>query len=153
MNPLLATQKNHSVRRFVAIAFVGFFIVAMTVSSRNEKASNTTEQANTTKQANASCVSDWSKCVDVPALANNWKGFTSARVECKMAAEERAKYETKWSWGPFSPDVGKIVNGVVTLVDDEARFQNGYGAMARVKVFCKYDLQSAKVLDVSILER
>jgi hypothetical protein len=49
--------------------------------------------------------------------------------------------------------VGEIENGVITLVDDEVKFQNGFGAWARVRAFCEYDLRAAKVKNAWILER
>jgi hypothetical protein len=103
--------------------------------------------------ATVSCKKDWTQCNGVPDLAKNWKGFTSARRNCQSAAEEQAKYDTKWPWTAFKYYVGEIKDGQLTFVDDEVKYQNGFGAWARVEVHCKYDLQTTKVLNISILER
>ncbi|WP_189539046.1 hypothetical protein [Novosphingobium arvoryzae] len=36
--------------------------------------------------------------------------------------------------------------GVLTMVSDYAKLQNGFGAFTRIKLFCRYDTQAEKVL-------
>jgi hypothetical protein len=41
----------------------------------------------------------------------------------------------------------------VTLIERDAQFQNGFGAMVHSQVICKYDMKEKTVLDVTISER
>ena len=43
-----------------------------------------------------------------------------------------------------------VRTGLATLIEPEAEFQNGYGAMVHSVVTCKYDLNSQQVVDVSV---
>ena len=42
--------------------------------------------------------------------------------------------------------------GVLTMVSDYAKLQNGFGAYTHIKLFCRYDTQSEKVLGYSFLQ-
>src|ERR1700730_4813444 len=48
-----------------------------------------------------SCKTDWTVCTDNSDMANNYSGWSSAKIDCKFAANDQAKYGTpKWpSWG------------------------------------------------------
>jgi hypothetical protein len=102
------------------------------------------------------CRKDWSQCQDNAQLVNNWEGISKVKVECKYEAESRAKYKTEWPWlifGKFYTGKSFITSGIVRIVEDEASFQNGFGAMARVNIECSYDLKTQTVIDVTITER
>jgi len=100
------------------------------------------------------CESDWSKCADNKELINNYDGMSGAKAGCQIAAEKLAKYgDPEWDWSKF----GKYYNGKeyvntgkITIVDNRVKFQNGFGAMKKSTVECRYDLKLEKVLNVDI---
>jgi hypothetical protein len=100
------------------------------------------------------CKSDWSKCRDNSGLVNNYDGITSAKVSCKYAANKHAQYgDPDWNWiifGQFYKGKSYIETGRVLLIEDDVKFQNGFGAMKRTKVTCIYDLKSKQVLSVDV---
>jgi hypothetical protein len=85
-----------------------------------------------------SCRTDWKLCANNSELANNWKGYGLAQYACKRAANDSARYGTpEWpsasrpwptSWlgnfHKFRPGTS-MKNGRITLIEDEAKFQNG----------------------------
>ena len=83
-----------------------------------------------------------------------------ATTDCASGADDYlrsiAKYDFKWD------DVGFLETkfdkfrkqvaapGVLVLVSDKAKLQNGFGAYQHVELLCSYDTQSKKVLSYSI---
>jgi hypothetical protein len=120
---------------------------------------NTSDEA--TKSSNAKpadpCNSDWSKCADNSQMANNFKEWSRGKVACKYAANEKARYGTPvWPWLAFSsfyPGTNYVTSGIAVLIERDAQFQNGFGAMVHSRVECTYDLRAEKVTDVIISER
>jgi hypothetical protein len=89
------------------------------------------------------------------ALNAGFAGIGLGQFRCKDEARRLAKYgEPKFpslvAFGTFLRGDDYIKTGVVTLFEDEAQFQNGFGAMVHSTVKCKYDLNSEKVVNVSI---
>lgn len=105
----------------------------------------------------ASCKTDWALCTDNADLANHYDKLYRATAACKTAAEDRAKYGSpQWPWfafGSFVPGTDAPKTGIVTLVEGDAKFQNGFGAMVRSRVACKVNLRSMTVTDVQIRDR
>jgi hypothetical protein len=102
------------------------------------------------------CRADWHKCEDNSQMANNWNGWSHVKGECKDAANQMAKYgDPKWPWLAFSSFYGgsSYTSGKVTVIEPDAQFQNGFGAMAHVQVVCDYDLNQKTVLNVSLNPR
>ena len=86
-------------------------------------------------------------------MANNYGGWYKVKSACKMQANDMAKYGTpEWPWLAFSSFLpgDDYRTGVVTAVETKAKFQNGFGAMARVEIICRYDLRTGTVLDVTV---
>ena len=100
------------------------------------------------------CKKDWKQCVDNAMLINEYSGMYKVKAACQVEANSRAKYgKPDWSWVPFGTYYkGKryIDTGVVEVVDNTVKFQNGFGAMKRSTVNCKYDLNSNKITALSI---
>jgi hypothetical protein len=49
-----------------------------------------------------SCRSDWTKCVDNEQLVNRYSDWSNIQMECKHAANDRAKYgNPNWPWLSF----------------------------------------------------
>jgi len=107
--------------------------------------------------AKPSCKSDWKLCADNADLMNNFNGITRVTIDCKRAAQKLAKYgDPKFPWlsfGAFFTGNDYVKTGIVTAIEKEAQFQNGFGAWANSAVSCKYDLNANKVLDVSVSQR
>lgn len=101
-----------------------------------------------------SCRTDWKVCASNEEMVNNWSGRIGVQVDCKMAANDFAKYGTpEWPWlalGNFRIGSDYISKGIAIAIEDNARFSNGFGAMAKVKVTCTYDLKNSKVIDIDV---
>ena len=143
--------------KFLLIAFgiVGFIIFAMVTAGKTIQ-----ENERVREQANPTCKSDWSKCKDNSDLAHNWEGFSRAQVDCQNATNDRAKYDTpKYTSGypgyfsSFRDDNSANKTGKMLVIDKDVKMQNGFGAWARTKVYCEYDLRDKKVLNISIDDR
>ena len=106
------------------------------------------------------CKEQWSQCADNEQLANNYKGWSDAQASCKSAADDLAKYGTPdwggWlhmAFGTYLKGTDYVKTGVAVLIDQDVKFQNAFGAMARSEVRCKYDLRTEKILDVKVTPR
>jgi hypothetical protein len=99
------------------------------------------------------CRSDWTKCADNSDMVNNYKGMTVAQDDCMFEATKQAMYGTpEWPWGYHFSHFYRgndFSTGIVTLIEPDAKFQNGFGAMARTRVVCSYDLRNKKTLWVT----
>lgn len=100
------------------------------------------------------CRTDWTKCADNSDLANNFEGWSGIGASCQIAAENQARYGTpKWPMLPFGTFIGGsdyVKKGVAIAIENNAQFQNGFGAMVHAKVTCFYDLNAQSVKDVII---
>jgi hypothetical protein len=100
------------------------------------------------------CKKDWKMCVDNAMLINNFSGMSKVKAACKVKANSRAKYGSPdWSWVSFGTYyVGDryVKSGLVEVVDNTVKFQNGFGAMKKSKVSCVFDLKSDRVTALSI---
>lgn len=103
------------------------------------------------------CQSDWTKCADNADIVNHYSRYSNAQVACKLEANKRARYGTPvWPWLAFSSfRVGSdyVKTGTAILIEPDAQFQNGFGAMVHSRVTCVYDLRAGQVLNVDITER
>lgn len=85
---------------------------------------------------------------------NNFEGISYGQASCKMEAQKLAKYgEPKFPFLPFSSfykGEGYRKSGIVFLIERDAQFQNGFGAMVHSTVTCRYDLDRRQVLEVNI---
>lgn len=109
---------------------------------------------NTKKAKIAACKADWSRCQTQEELISNFRGISQARVSCKMAAVDVAKYGTPdFPWIPFAqfyPRENSTETGKITLIDTDVKFQNGFGAMVKSEAECFYDLENERVINISI---
>lgn len=92
------------------------------------------------------CVSDYKKCSDNEEVVERHKSknHVSISVECLFAAKALARFgEPEFpslSFTRYFPGHDYIERGTATLIEDDARFQNGFGAKEHVAVTCSYDL-------------
>jgi hypothetical protein len=81
-----------------------------------------------------------------------------ANFECQPEVEKLAKFNYEWfdRWheSKFSSYVTKVYTpGVLIIVGDKIKFQNGFGSWQIMEYRCEYDTQNKKVLDVSAQPR
>jgi hypothetical protein len=90
---------------------------------------------------------------------NNFKGYFRVQFDCKEKGNSEARYGTpEWpgffsggAFGSFRRGTDYVTTGIVTAIEPDAQFQNGFGAMVHSTVVCKYDLKSKTVISVDIL--
>jgi hypothetical protein len=105
--------------------------------------------------ANEACKisSDWKSCGDNYGVIGSL-AYGAISVSCERAAEVQAQYNTEWPRLPFrttNNGSDALATGKIVVFEDRAKFQNVFGAMARVSIMCEYDL-NAKTAAVTITE-
>ena len=105
-------------------------------------------------QPKPTCKVDWHSCLDNADMVNNYHDWPTVQTRCKSSAKDSAKYGTPefpwFSFGSFLRGSDYPKTGIVTTIEPDAQFSNGFGAMVHTRVVCKYDLKSNAVLDVSL---
>jgi len=142
--------------QFVSSEYVG--PTALPASSAPATSSQYVPPSSTDVDAQASlCHSDWSKCKDNDELANNYSPWMRAKLACKSEANTQVRYGSpEWPWLPFGTFRGGedyVTSGIAILIEPDAQFQNGFGAMVHSRVECTYDLRAKRVINVDISER
>jgi hypothetical protein len=106
------------------------------------------------ESAAPSCKSDWHLCTDNADLVNNYSGIISAQTDSKYEATKLARYGDPkipfFSFGTFYKGDGYVKTGIMVLLEKNAQFQNGFGAMVHSTVTCRYDLARKQVLDTNV---
>ena len=151
------TLNNTRLGKIIGWSAIALFVIVAISSGNNNTGSNSDKPPAAVGAATVSpCKTDWTKCADNSDMVNNFKGWVDVQRGCKRQATDMAKYGTpELAWFPFSsfyPGTD-FSTGIVTAIEPDARFSNGFGAMVRSRVVCKYDLRTNKVIDVSIGER
>lgn len=122
-------------------------IVGLSMSSQEKKAEATAP----------TCKTEWSKCSDNRDMANNSTEWHDAKVACIIATNDKARYGTpEYSLSKFSHFLtgnDYVTSGQASLIDEDTKFSNVYGAMVRSRVECRYDLREKRVLSVLISGR
>jgi hypothetical protein len=113
--------------------------------------------SNNQPDTHPSCKTDWTKCADNAELVNNYSRWFHAQFECRREAIQQALYGTPvWPsslhfFSNYIPGNRYITTGTATLIEPDAQFQNGFGAMVHSTVTCTYDLRAEHVVRVDIL--
>jgi len=146
-NPTLTAQD--SLRNWLSLVLAGV-VIAVYFSFAGDGGEGSRE-----KSANSNnCVSDWRKCNNTSELVENNDQITMAQQRCETAADRQANYgEPEFPFIAFSsylPDEEAFEKGKVTLLEDQAKFENQYGAMTKVEARCVYDLKSKSVVSFEI---
>lgn len=86
-------------------------------------------------------------------LVDDYNASAKGTYGCQKQVERLAKFDFEWTDGWLDTKFPSYLTktrgpGVVVLVGDKVKFQNGFGAWARVKYYCSYDVINDKVLDV-----
>ncbi|MBR1218374.1 hypothetical protein JQ557_10265 [Bradyrhizobium sp. U87765 SZCCT0131] len=121
-----------------------------------DKGMNATQYAKYKSQREA-CGTNWYSCSDNEQLVNNWSGWSTVQADCKLSANDRAKYgDPEWPWLAFSTFLkgsDYVKTGKAVAIEPNAKFKNGFNASVRVKVICLYDLKNRRVENITISER
>lgn len=102
------------------------------------------------------CVTNYKACKDNEDLINNYDSLAiiEARGRCKLSVNEHVKFGSpEWDWlylTRFSDGNDYVKTGVIRIADYDVKIENEYGAKGHTKVVCSYDLDSKKVLDITI---
>lgn len=127
--------------------------------SASSVTSSSTPATAPSQPAAPTCSSDWKECKNNADLANNYVGWTNARADCEVTFENEVQYGTPkfpsfWSgeqaFGNFLGGSDYISTGIAILISRDVQIQNQFGAMVHSTVYCKYNLSTQKVLDVTV---
>ena len=85
------------------------------------------------------------------------KYFGAAVVACKPGIEAQAKHDVRWNDGMFNPMFTRNAFSTkyptaIAYIGDKASFQNGFGAYTPVTYICLIDMDTEKLITVSISE-
>lgn len=112
------------------------------------------EPAPVSRRSGGTCNTDWHQCSDNSDLMNHFADITRGMVTCRYAAERLAKYGSRtfpfFSFAKFRSSNDYVSTGIGVLIENDAQFQNGFGAMEHASLRCKYDLNTQHVVDVSV---
>jgi hypothetical protein len=136
-----------------AIVFGGLAIAGLIAMGA---AGNAPSREDVAEKANPTCKSDWKLCKSNLEVILTYKyGHSWPQHQCLEAAKRSAKFGT-----PVFPDWWKAFDklalqqpaelGTVRLLEDDAQYQNGFGAMAHVQVVCDYSFASDNVVNIQI---
>lgn len=147
----MAVKNGRSIKHIFGVASVALYAFLAVGSTDGGSGGNS---GGDTSSSDNPCASDWRKCDNNGDLVNNYDGMTDAKVQCEMTAENMAKYgEPEFPWiafGTYLKGNHYIEDGKVVLIEDDAQFQNGFGAMVNSTVRCVYDLRTEQVVDMNI---
>jgi hypothetical protein len=105
---------------------------------------------------NEACKKDFTRCTDNTDFINNSNALITAQVACKQAAEAKSKFgDPKWPWLSFSnySAGNEVKTGRLLIGENNAQFQNAFGAWEHVRVVCEYDLKAEQVISVDIIPK
>jgi hypothetical protein len=92
------------------------------------------------------CKSEWIACSTTEMLMNNYSGVSQIQEQCEKATGMLAKWDYQFTYSPpytsFYDSASDLKDGKLRLVDDDVKFQNGFGAWRRISVVCYYDLKT-----------
>lgn len=143
----------------IAIGVIFLLAVIISISSGDHSSSSspsTSESGAAPEKdaANGTCHDDWTKCKDNGDLVNNYSKWVDVEVGCKIEANDEAKFGTpEWPWlafGSYLKGDAYVTSGVAVAIENDAHFQNGFGAMVHSTVVCNYDLRAQKVISINI---
>lgn len=115
-----------------------------------------TVAAKTDAEHEEACKKDYRRCTDNTDFMNNSDALIPAQVACQQAAEAKSKYgDPKWPWLAFSnySEGNEVKTGRLLIGENNAQFQNGFGAWEHVRVVCEFDLKLKQVIAVDIIPK
>jgi len=107
--------------------------------------------------ASLTCRDNYTVCASQDQLVENYKRMNEARSDCRREAQKLARYgDAQLPSLPFLSYLtteSSIDTGKISLVENEARYQNGFGAMQHTIVTCIYDLDAREIVEVSAVAK
>jgi len=98
------------------------------------------------------CKSDWTKCSGVEQFVKSGNSMYGGGYLCKSEAKKLSKYDDTdfpmFSFGRYSVDDKLFKSGQMMRFENNAKFKNGFGVMAPIRLYCHYDFVNMKVLAV-----
>jgi hypothetical protein len=116
------------------------------------------EEAVATSDSETRCAENWKMCRDNADLVNYSSKADDARHACIAALNEAGKYgRPKWCIGWLCEDFGNYQtgtnapdDGLITLIDDHVKIQNGSGVWTPATVYCTYNISTEKIVTLNI---
>jgi hypothetical protein len=98
------------------------------------------------REAPALCKRNAEKCLTTKMLMDSFQGVSEIRKICVNSVKSVAKWDFQFQYvTPFPSyynSVDDLKNDTIRLVDDNVKFQNGFGAWRTMKVTCHYKIKS-----------
>jgi len=110
------------------------------------------------EEAASGCEEDWRDCDSLEDFhKNNLEDRAKASRACKLIAESAANYgDPEFPRFPFGTTLvdrnAFAEDGIVNLREEDAQFQNGFGAMVNVMIECAYSLKKETVVDINVID-
>jgi len=154
------SKPRKRLRQFVLYVFVGFGILMLIgiLANSDDSSSNTVESSNSsasgsqpsTKSAQTSAAPTEADLKSADYLDSNYG--ISAEAACEVGADDylrqSVKYDFAWDkTGLFEEKFDSYLRavkspGILTLVTNKVKIQNGFGAFEHVTLLCDYDTQA-----------
>jgi hypothetical protein len=158
--PPLPKKQRQPVNHAAGIKGLALFIAVIVVSAVLSAVFGPGPSFNTTISspravALPTCRDDFKICKDNAEMINNYSKMLDATVRGKQELNKSVKFgEPEWSWVPFGSFYNGdsyIKTGVVKIVDNDVKIQNGFGAKVNSVVECWYDFnkKSATIIRAS----
>jgi len=113
------------------------------------------EKAEAAAKVISECKANYASCSNNEMLINNYPGVNAAKAACMTEGKKLAKWDSDFpylgAFGTFFIGNNYPSTGVITIQEDHAKFQNGFGAWQKRSVRCRYDLKSKSVEYVEVL--
>lgn len=133
-------------------------ITAVVAYASSDKSPVSSKTPARTESASApvtpSCKNNWMYCQDNEDMVENYFPLQGKAVaDCEWEAKKLANFGSpQFNWLSFQgyargDDYKKL--GKALLIDDDVKFQNGFGAYQRTKIYCVYNLRTSKVESVT----
>lgn len=98
------------------------------------------------KDAAILCKTDAEKCLTTEMLMNSFQGVSEIRNICTKSVKAVAKWDYQFQsavhFTSYYDSRSDLKEGIVRLIDDDVKFQNGFGAWKTMRVTCHYNIKS-----------
>lgn len=134
---------------YVVVAVIGLAGVWIYASVSEE---------NKQRLAEHPCINDYKQCRDLKELIDFYPPVNEGRIRCTVAADTELKYgPPEWpsvldgpKFGSHLVDEKSWRSGRITLVQQGALIPNAFGGKEKRTMFCRYDLNTQKVLSLDL---
>jgi len=140
----------------IALAVVGVGLALYLIGIGEMTGSHGPSEPAKAEDTSPTCKTDWKLCKDnFDVLLNYQYGMSSPKAYCYDAAMRSAKFGDPKLPRKFAAFDKLALEqpeqlGMVRLLEDDAQFQNGFGAYAHVQVVCDYDFATHGVANIKV---